>query len=242
MNQAPLIISSNPEQAILAELKAIKALLAEIGIQKFNAPPAGAQNILQAAPAAAPEIPQAPAPVLETPRDKFLALAKNAPDEAERYLNGCSDAELKTWETLPADLEFSTAKLFFQACRRGLVDLETTAKFNLHWIFHKLALHMDREWFKNRITPVTAARLRALKVSTGISVLPIVEFLCVTPCCLDRMQFAWGLLDTEGNPVFPAADFWRHTDFLKGDLTNPAYVRWWAKNVMAAQEMPELME
>lgn len=237
MNQAPLIISSNPEQAILAELKAIKALLAEIGIQKFNAPPAGAQNILQAAQSVAPE----PQPVPASSREKFLALIKT-PDEAERYLYSCSDADLISWEKIPADVEFSTAKLFFQACRRGLVDLETTAKFNLHWIFHKLTLLMDRDWFKNRITPVTAARLRALKVSTGISVLPIVEFLCVTPCCLDRMQFAWELLDTEGNPVFPAADFWRHTDFLKGDLTNPAYVRWWAKNVMAAQEMPELME
>lgn len=184
------------------------------------------------------------APVVPTPRDKFLALiVANKFDEAEIYLTGCANAELQTWEPLPAEIELPNVKLFTQACRRGeLVNLETTTADNLVMLFNKDMLPEDRTWFKNRITPVTAARLRGLEMSTGLSVLPVVEFLCTSPCCLDRMQFAWELLDTEGNPIFPAADFWRHTDFLKGDITNPDFVRWWAKNVMAAQEMPDLME
>jgi len=212
-----------------------------------NLPPAGAQNILQAAQSVAPVLAAAPEPQpAPASRDKFLALVKGAangtPDEAERYLNSCSDADLISWEKIPADIVFPTAKLFFEACRRGILDLETTHEDNLPFIFHKRALPIDHDWFKNRITPVTAARLRALKILTGVVVLPIVEFLCTTPCCLVRMQFAWELLDTEGNPVFPAADFWRHTDFLKGDLSNLNFVRWWAKNVIATQEMPELLD
>jgi len=209
--------------AILAELKAIKALIAEIGIQKMGV---GAGVSAQ---------PQQPQPQPPTPYDEFLALVRaNKITEAERHLNGCDSQH---WAKVPADLLFNNAKLFVQACRLGLVDLETTAEPNLQRIFYQNLLPEDRAWFKNHITPATAARLRTLKmIDNGGNANHIVEFLCMAPCCPDRMQFAWELLDTEGDSVFPLAKFWRHSDFLKGDTGNPAYVRWWANNVMAGYE------
>jgi len=212
---------------ILAELKAIKALLAEIGMQKMGA-------VSAAAALAPPPPPQQLPPA--SPRDEFIALLRaNKVVEAEGYFNGCPEADRRLWAKFPADLIFPNARLFAQACRLGLVDLETTAEKNLQRIFYHSLLPEDRAWFKNCITPTTAARLRHLKMVHGenANMTPMVEFLCTKPCCLERMQFAWELVDTDGSAVFPAQEFWLHTDFLRGDVSNPAYVRWWVKNVMA---------
>jgi len=220
---------------ILAELKEIKAMLLKGGFNNDSkisaAPPAPQAPVL---------LPQAPPP---TPKEKLIQLITDMkPVSALEYLAGydCDLSHLSHWGYLPPDLLLRSWDLMFRCLRLGLVNLETTSTENLQLIFDRETAPEDRQWLIQKgVSPEVASRMRELKRKRNSIPVHLVLWLCTKPACVERLKFVWELHDTQGVPVFPAGmGFWNNQDcFMQGDLMNPDFVAFWAKNVLVYKQL-----
>lgn len=228
--------------AILAELKEIKAMLSKGGFNndsKVPAPPA-APRVQPQAPGSIALAP-APAHAPPTPKEKLIQLITDKkPVSALELLADYSAADLVVWGYLPADLLLRSSDLLFRCLRLGLVNLETTSTDNLQLIFDREAKPEDRQWLVQKgVSPAVAIRMRELKRNRNAIPVHLVMWLYAKPACIERLKFVWELHDTQGVPVFPAGmGFWNNLDcFMNGDLMNPDFVEFWAKNVLVYKQL-----
>ena len=219
-------------ETVLAELKQIKQLLQEKQEKQEK-----------------PQEPQAHVapPAKVSLKHKFWSLmGSNQFDDAFKFLEGLSVEETADWGPLPAGWLIKPGKLVYACLRRGLVDLETAHTETLNGLFDKYDVTPeDRKWLLDRkVSTTTAYRLRVLTRGHAFltSDTPLIQWLCMKPACVDRLDFAWKLCTSTNESVFPCEQCWNNSYAYCGDSKNPLLIKWWAENVLVTKQLSSAMQ